>query len=112
MEKISAQHRRYVDTEVGHFHADIFFVGNPMHELVTDESFRSALFSRKLRTSVVEMSMPKGFSVDFSVVEEWREIFTVLGINDIENELSQLVNQVEQDGRWMRRGTSSSVIGY
>ena len=39
-----------------------------MHELVTDESFRSALFSGELRTSIVEMSMPKGLSVDFSVV--------------------------------------------
>ena len=97
---------------MGNFHADIFFVGNPVDELVTDESFRSALFSRKLRRSIVEMSMPKGLSVDFSVVEEWRGILSILRIDDIENELSQLVKEVEQDGPWVRGGASSSVIGY
>ena len=46
------------------------------------------------------------------MVEEWRGIISVLGFNDVENELSQLVKEVEQDGPWMRGGTSSSVIGY
>ena len=35
-------------------------------------SLSGPLFSRKLRTSVVKMSMPKGLSVDFSMVEEWK----------------------------------------
>ena len=66
-----------------------------MHELVTDESFRSALFCRKLCASVVEVGMPKGLSVDFNAIEEWRGVLSILGVNDIENELSQLVQEIE-----------------
>ena len=82
-----------------------------MHKLVTDKSFRSALFSGELRTSTVEMSMSKGLRVDFSVVEEWRRILSILRIDDIENELSQLIKEVEQNEPWVRRRASSSVIG-
>ena len=105
MEKISAQHGRYVNTE-----GVIFIQTSSL--LVTYESFRSALFSGELRTSIVEMRMPKGLLVDFSVVEEWRGILSILRVDDIEDELSQLVEEVEQDGPWMRRGAFSSVIGY
>ena len=112
MDKISAQDGGYVDTEVGNFHADVFFVGDPMHELVTDQPFRPALFSRKLRASVIKMGVPEGLSVKFSLVKEWRGIVSVLRTNDVENELSQLVKEVKQDGPWVRGGTSSRVIGY
>ena len=82
-----------------------------MYKLVTNETFRPSLFCGKLGTSIVEMRMPKGLSVNFNVVEEWRGILRVHGVDDVEDELSQLVKEVEQDGSWMRRGTSGGVIG-
>ena len=44
------------------------------------------------------MRVPKGFRIEFSVVEEGRRILSVWRADDVENELSQLVKEVEQDG--------------
>ena len=44
-EEIGAQHRRDVNTEVGDFHTCFLLVGNPMHELVTNEALRPSLFA-------------------------------------------------------------------
>ena len=83
-----------------------------MHKLVTDEAFRPSLFGCKLGAGIIEMRMPKGLRVDFGVVEEWRGVLGIRRADDIEDELSQLVKEVEQDGPWMRREATSRVIGY
>ena len=69
---------------MGDFHTCVFFVRNPMHKLVTDEAFQSSLFSCELGTGIIEMHMPKGLRVDFSVVEEWRRVLSIRRADNVE----------------------------
>ena len=78
---------------------------NDERSIVQKKGLTQAATSKKKR-------MPKGLRVDFGVVEERRGIFSVLRVNNVEDELGQLDKEVKQDGPWMRRGATSSVIGH
>ena len=73
-EEIGAQHGRDVNTEMCDFHTCVLLVGDPVHELVTNEALRPSLFSCKLGAGIIQCAAAVKLGLDqegLSRAEQW-----------------------------------------
>ena len=83
-------------------------LGSPMAELVAHEALGAPLGGRQLCASIVEMSVPKLLGIKRSLVEKWGRVFSILGPNDVKNELRHLFQESQGELRQATRLQSDS----